>query len=73
VVQYLRVCAFAVLLLLLFGCATRVTIEMDDKIPPTFKFKRNFDEVYFIPVFLYPRSIPRTSTFRGLRRRKRTR
>jgi len=46
---------------------------MDDKIPPTFKFKRNFDEVYFIPVFLYPRSIPRTSTFRGLRRRKRTR
>src|SRR5207302_7294178 len=33
------------------ACSGRVTIDMDDKVPPTFTFKRNYDEVDYIPMF----------------------
>ncbi len=39
------------LLLTIISCSGRVTIEMDEKVPPTFAFKRNSDHVYFIPIF----------------------
>jgi len=39
------------LLLAIISCSGRVTIEMDEKVPPTFAFKRNSDHVYFIPIF----------------------
>jgi len=33
------------------ACSGRVTIEMDEKVPPTFTFKRNYDEVDYVPMF----------------------
>ena len=33
------------------ACSSRVTIDMDGRVPPTFTFKRNFDEVDYIPMF----------------------
>ena len=51
--KFRRVRAFmgGLLLLTIISCAGRVTIEMDEKVPPTFAFKRNSDHVYFIPIF----------------------
>src|SRR5687767_14711366 len=38
-------------LALLMSCTTDVTISMDDRPTPTFKFKRNFSEVNTLPFF----------------------
>lgn len=33
------------------ACSGSVSIEMDERVPPTFTFKRNYDEVDYIPMF----------------------
>lgn len=46
-----QTCIGGLILGMSMACAGRVTIEMDQKIPPTFTFNRNADHVYFIPIF----------------------
>ena len=47
----LRASIAALLVVTSTGCSGRVTIDMDDKVPPTFSFKRNFDEMDYISWF----------------------
>lgn len=41
----------ALLVLSPLACSGKVSIDMDDHVPPTFRFQRNGDHVYYIPVF----------------------
>jgi len=47
----LKVAMLSLALALLMSCTTDVTVSMDDRPTPTFKFKRNFSEVNTLPFF----------------------
>ena len=50
--SHMKVKCIALLLgLLLLSCSGKVSIEMNEDVPPTFRFERNGDHVYYIPIF----------------------